>query len=216
MNAFQICTTGDACVTIDFPPAIDEAIALRCAAIAQVIRERRVPAVYDVVPTFHTVAVHYDPRRIDHGSLAQILRECAEMADGSTAHDGRVIEVPVQYGGEWGPDLPAVAAFGKCTEDEVVRLHSNRVYRVLMLGFLPGFAYMGLVDDRIAAPRLATPRAHVPAGSVAIAGRQTAVYPLNSPGGWQLIGRTSVQPFAPERPDPFLFQPADRVRFVPA
>jgi inhibitor of KinA len=123
--------------------------------------------------------------------------------------------VPVQYGGEYGPDLPAVAAFGRCTEEEVVRLHAERVYRVFMLGFLPGFAYMGEVDRRIAAPRLDAPRAHVAAGSVGIAGRQTAVYPLDSPGGWQIIGRTNVEPFVARREQPFLFRSADRIQFVP-
>lgn len=215
MSDFRIGASGDACLTIDFPPAVDELIAVRCAAIARAVRSRNIAAVYDVVPTFHTVAVHFDVRRIEHATLTAILRECAKMTEPSTMHNRDVIDVPVCYGGEWGPDLSSVAAFAQCTETDVVRLHSNRLYRVFMLGFLPGFAYMGIVDELIAAPRLQTPRTQVPAGSVAIAGKQTAVYPLSSPGGWQIIGRTLLQPFTPDRSDPFLFQPADRVRFVP-
>jgi len=215
MSDFRIVAAGDACLAIEYAPAIDEALSLRCAAIARAVHERGVSAIRDIVPTFHTVAVYFDPRGISHRALEGILRECEGVLLPADAGTGRIIEVPVRYGGEFGPDLPAVAAFGGCTPEEAVRLHSRPLYRVFMLGFLPGFAYMGRVDERIAAPRLDTPRARVPAGSVAIAGRQTAVYPLDSPGGWQVIGRTSLPLFSPARPDPFLFRPADRVRFVP-
>ena len=121
--------------------------------------------------------------------------------------------MPVCYGGGLGPDLSAVAAFGGVTEAEVATLHSSRPYRVFMLGFVPGFAYMGTVDQRIAAPRLASPRTRVPAGSVAIAGEQTGIYPMDTPGGWLLIGRTTVKPFDPARPRPFLFKAGDLVQF---
>jgi inhibitor of KinA len=215
MGDFQIVAGGDACLAIEFPPAIDETLTLRCASIAHAIRSRNVAAIRDIVPTFHTVAVYFDPRLIHRGTLETILQECGGATAPSDASEGRIIEVPVRYGGTSGPDLPAVASFGRCTELEAVRLHSARLYRVFMLGFLPGFAYMGQVDERIAAPRLDTPRARVAAGSVAIAGRQTAIYSLDSPGGWQIIGRTSVRMFDPDRPTPFLLQSADRVRFVP-
>jgi inhibitor of KinA len=215
MSEFLIAPRGDACLAIEFPPAIEEGLSLRCAAIARAVRAHNVTGIHDVVPAFHTVAVHFDPRRIPHRTLESILQTCATVPADSIAGEGRVIEVPVHYGGEFGPDLHTVASFAGCTEEDVVRLHSDRIYLVFMLGFLPGFAYMGEVDERIAAPRLDTPRVRVPAGSVAIAGRQTAVYPLDSPGGWQIIGRTSVRPFVPESPNPFLFQPADRVKFVP-
>ena len=215
MSDFQIVTCGDACLVIEFPPAIDETLTLRCASIARAIRSWHVAAIRDIVPTFHTVAVDFDPRLIHRGDLETILQQCAGAPAPSDASEGRIVEVPVRYGGTFGPDLPAVASFGGCTELEVVRLHSARLYRVFMLGFLPGFAYMGQVDERIAAPRLETPRARVTAGSVAIAGRQTAIYSLDSPGGWQIIGLTSLKMFDPDRPDPFLLQSADRVRFVP-
>ena len=123
------------------------------------------------------------------------------------------IRVPVCYAGEFGPDLADVAAFGGITEAETVRLHTSRTYRVFMLGFSPGFTYMGSVDGRIAAPRLPAPRVRVPAGSVGIAGVQTGIYPAPTPGGWQIVGRTPLKPFDLERPEPFLFKPGDAVQF---
>src|SRR4029453_14663537 len=124
------------------------------------------------------------------------------------------IEIPVQYGGEAGPDLDAVAAHGACTPGEVIERHTRRIYRVYMLGFVPGFAYMGRVDASIAIPRHRVPRERVPAGSVGIAGEQTGVYPIESPGGWHLIGRTRTAMFDPLASSPSLLQPGDLVRFV--
>jgi inhibitor of KinA len=119
----------------------------------------------------------------------------------------------VCYGGDLGPDLESVAARAKLTADEVVRLHAGRTYRVFMLGFVAGFAYMGIVDDRIAVPRHSSPRVRVPLGSVGIAGVQTGIYPAETPGGWQLIGRTPVKPFDPSRAEPFLLKAGDAVEF---
>jgi KipI family sensor histidine kinase inhibitor len=121
--------------------------------------------------------------------------------------------VPVCYGGELGPDLDAVAAFAGIGQDEVVRLHTSRTYRVFMLGFLPGFTYMGTVDERIAVPRLADPRSSVQAGSVGIAGFQTGIYPASTPGGWRIVGRTPIKPFDLHRAEPFMFKPGDAVEF---
>jgi inhibitor of KinA len=133
---------------------------------------------------------------------------------GESSADARTVEVPVSYGGGDGPDLAAVAAFAGCPEDEVIRLHTATEYRVYMLGFLPGFPYMGLVNEKIAMPRLDSPRLRVPPGSVGIAGLQTGIYPFESPGGWRIIGRTALRLFDESRPDPFLFKAGDRVRFV--
>jgi inhibitor of KinA len=125
------------------------------------------------------------------------------------------VSIPVCYDEDLGPDLPAVAAFAGLGPADVIRLHAGATYRVFMLGFVPGFAYMGIVDDRIAIPRHATPRVRVPAGSVGIAGVQTGIYPAETPGGWQLIGRTPLAPFDPDRPEPFLLKAGDAVRFRP-
>jgi KipI family sensor histidine kinase inhibitor len=126
---------------------------------------------------------------------------------------GRVIEIPTRYGGEYGPDLEFVAKHNGLTPDEVVRIHTSQSLRVFMLGFSPGFPYIGPLAPEIAAPRLATPRTLVPAGSVGIAGRQTGIYPSESPGGWRLIGRTDLKLFAPAKDPPALLRPGDYVRF---
>jgi inhibitor of KinA len=132
-----------------------------------------------------------------------------------TIADRKPIDIPVHYGGDDGPDLATVARFAECSEEEVITRHSQRIYRVYMLGFVPGFSYMGRVDPSIAAPRHRVPRLHVPAGSVGIAGGQTGVYPVDSPGGWQLIGRTDTVMFDADRDRPSLLSAGDLVRFVP-
>ncbi len=126
------------------------------------------------------------------------------------------IEIAVRYGHEHGPDLAAVAEFAGCSEPEVIRIHSEALYRVYMLGFLPGFAYLGSVDRRIAMPRLDTPRVKVPAGSIGIAGTQTGIYPCDTPGGWRIIGRTAVAAFDASRARPSLLEPGQHVKFIPA
>jgi KipI family sensor histidine kinase inhibitor len=168
--------------------------------------------VRDVVPTYKSVAVHFDPLKVDVERLRERMSRAAQSPP--APREGSLIEVPVTYGGEDGPDLQEVASFAGLTPREVIDRHCAPEYRVFMLGFLPGFAYMGPVDERIAAPRKATPRMRIPAGSVGIAGRQTGVYPRPSPGGWQLIGRTSVQVFDPSREPASLFAAGDRVRFI--
>jgi KipI family sensor histidine kinase inhibitor len=126
----------------------------------------------------------------------------------------RQVEVPVRYGGEYGIDLQFVADYHQLPVEDVVRIHSNQTYTVFMMGFTPGFPYMGKLDDAIVTPRLEIPRTHVSAGTVAIAGSQTGIYPIDSPGGWRLIGHTSLRLFDPAAESPFLFSPGDEVRFV--
>lgn len=127
----------------------------------------------------------------------------------------RVVTIPVCYGGEFGPDLGFVAEHNKISTDEVIRIHCSRPMRIYMLGFMPGFPYLGGMDERIAAPRLPKPRTKIPAGSVGIAGSQTGFYPYESPGGWRLIGRTAVRPFTPGAAEPFLFSAGDSLKFRP-
>jgi inhibitor of KinA len=159
--------------------------------------------------------VYFDPLHTDSEALTACLeREAARPALAASA-PRPAVRIPVCYGGDLGPDLPAVAAFSGLRELEVVRRHAAETYRVFMLGFVPGFAYLGIVDQRIAMPRHATPRVRVPSGSVGIAGGQTGVYSADTPGGWQLIGRTPVKPFDPERAQPFLMKAGDAVQFYP-
>jgi KipI family sensor histidine kinase inhibitor len=209
-------STGDTCLSIVFGNRIDADVNAHCVSIAAALAAERREGIRDVVPTFNAVAVHFDSVRLDRKVLETDLLRLAALPDSTAAIDPAPIEIPVAYGGEAGPDLNDVAAFGGCSEGEVVVRHTSVVYRVYMLGFLPGFAYMATVDPRIAAPRLATPRARVAAGSVGIAGSQTGVYPCETPGGWRIIGKTSAQLVDTSRSNPFLLKAGDRVKFVAA
>lgn len=192
---------------------VDADVNARAVAMATAIRRLAIPGVRDVVPAFHSVTVFFEPLATDVSVVMDALDE--HMTAPLSGSTGNTIDVPVVYGGEAGPDLPEVAAFARCSPEEVIERHTASTYRVCMMGFLPGFAYMASVDDTIAAPRHATPRMRIPAGSVGIAGLQTGVYPRESPGGWQIIGRTTLDLFDPDRTPPALFSPGDRVRFVP-
>jgi len=203
---------GDSAILLELESVIDAAVNARAIAIAAAIGNRRLSGVRDVIPTYRSVAIHFDPLTCDIDSLRRAVREAAASPPASAG--GSLVEVPVAYGGDNGPDLDDVAAFANVAARTVIDRHCAPEYRVFMLGFLPGFAYMGIVDESIAAPRKATPRTRIPAGSVGIAGRQTGVYPRPSPGGWQLIGRTSLDVFDPTREPASLFAPGDRVRFV--
>lgn len=216
MSAGRIVTLGDSCVTMQFGGVIDPNVNARCIALAESIDELALQGVRDVVPTYDAVTIHFDPRIADRRVLTAEMRRLASAQAGAADLHGRLVEVPVSYGGEAGPDLAAVAAFAGCSERDVVRLHGATAYRVYMLGFLPGFAYMGPVDARIAMPRLDVPRMRVAAGSVGIAGTQTGIYPCDSPGGWRIIGRTSLRIFDSTRAEPFVVKAGDRVRFVAA
>lgn len=176
---------------------------------------RHLPGILDLIPTYRSVLITYDPLAI----APEALRAAVEaIEDGLSAAPGpapRTLEVPTAYGGEFGPDLPFVASHNGLSEDEVVRIHSATDYLVYMMGFSPGFPYLGGMSERIATPRLKTPRTAIPAGSVGIAQTQTGIYPVESPGGWQLIGRTPVALFDALRTPPVLIEAGDYIRFVP-
>jgi inhibitor of KinA len=167
-----------------------------------------------VVVGYCTVTVFFDPLRVDSLWLESEMRAAVSEATVEPGPSGATIDVPVCYEGELAPDLADVASFGGCTPDEVIELHASGTYRVYMVGFVPGFAYLAEVDARIAAPRRDTPRPAVPAGAVAIAGGQTGIYPAVTPGGWNIIGRTPLKPYDPRRAEPCVFHPGDSVRFV--
>lgn len=206
--------SGDALMLVEFEASMSPVINARAVALADVIRAARVSGVRDVVPAYASVGVHVDPLRIDATALESAIARGWDRPE-AAASAGRLVDIPVCYGGAFGPDLDEVAAFAGCTADEVVARHAGGRYRVYMLGFLPGFAYLGGVDATIAMPRRASPRTVVPAGSVGVAGGQTGVYPCESPGGWRLIGRTPLRMFDATRATPALLGPGDVVRFVP-
>jgi inhibitor of KinA len=212
-SSFRIVAAGDSVLIAELEERIDPTVNARAIAIAAGIDRAKLPGVRDVVTTYRSVAVYFDPLRTNYERLLQAIEAEAQAEFGGGVAVGEPVRVPVCYGGEFGPDLDAVAAFGNITAEEVVTIHSSAIYRVFMLGFVPGFAYMGTVDSRIAAPRHATPRVRVPLGSVGVAGVQTGIYPAETPGGWQLIGRTPLKPFDAGRAEPFLFRAGDHVRF---
>ena len=207
----SLCGKADAPAVFD--ERIDPEINARAVALADALRVVPIGGVRDVVPTYRTVTVFFDPLKTEYDELVHRLEREAANTPPAAETASSSIRIPVRYGGAFGPDLAAVAAFAGLAESDVVALHVSTPYRVFMLGFVAGFAYMGAVDERIAMPRRATPRVRVPAGAVGIAGRQTGVYPMETPGGWQIIGRTSLQPFDPRREPPFLLKAGDTVRF---
>ena len=212
----KIRECGESMLLVELEAAIDPVINERAILLAARIRARRARGIRDVAPGYCTVGVHFDPLQTDLAALEHTIQVEYSAIEAIDAIGGRpVIEIPVQYGGDGGPDLAAVAQFAGCTEREVIARHSGVTYRVYMLGFVPGFAYLGRVDSRIAVPRRRVPRDRVPAGSVGIAGEQTGVYPIATPGGWNVIGRTRATMFDPARTPASLLRPGDLVRFVP-
>ena len=213
MSAFRIVSAGDAAIVVEFDDRIDLAVNARAIAVADAIHAAGLAGVRDVVPTFRSVAIYFDPLHTDGDVLMARIEAEAANSSQDVGASSRPVRIPVCYGGDLGPDLGAVAEFSQLDEATVVALHAGRSYRVFMLGFVPGFAYLGSVDDRIAMPRRSTPRVRVPAGSVGIAGVQTGIYPLETPGGWQLVGRTPLKPFDPDRAEPILLKAGDTVEF---
>jgi len=209
----QIVPAGDSAIVVEFDDRIDPVINARAIAVADAIERDAIAGLRDVVPTYRSVTVYFDPLRTDYDRLLAAVQEHVRRPPQPGASTGTPIRIPVCYGGEFGPDLPSVAKFAETSEAEAIRIHTGAIYRVFMLGFVPGFAYMGIVDARIAAPRHATPRVRVPAGAVGIAGVQTGIYPAETPGGWQLIGRAPAKPSDAARAEPFLFKAGDAVEF---
>ena len=201
---------------MEFGNAIDPAINARVHAFDRALAERPFPGLIEAAPTYRSLFILYDPLITAFADAAEWIEQLLAKAAARPGTGAPLKEVPTCYGGSFGPDLAPLAAAHGLSAEEVIRLHAGTEYRVYMLGFSPGFPYMGLVPDAIATPRLATPRTRVPAGSVGIAGRQTGVYAQSTPGGWNLIGRTPLTLFDPRADPPAYFAPGDRVRFVPA
>jgi inhibitor of KinA len=218
---YTIFSLGDQAITIDFgglSPDTNKLVLL----LFHHLKTSGIDGVKDVIPAYSSLTIVYDPIKIYQSKstssgfdyMKQKLEESLKTIDLSTVNNHvRKIEIPVCYDISVAPDIEFVASSHNIGADEVISIHTSGIYRVYMIGFLPGFAYMASVDTRIATPRKPQPRKLVPAGSVGIAGEQTGVYPLNSPGGWQLIGRTPLQLFDASKDEPTLFQPGDEVKF---
>lgn len=210
---FRVRAAGDSAWLIELPERIDPDVNRRAIQIARAVERAHLP-ITDVVVAYRSVMVYVDPLAEAAPAVERRLHEIASEPGGSEDAAGGLVEVPVCYDGQYGPDLGDIAAFAKCSTAEVIERHLAVQYRVYLVGFVPGFAYMASVDPRIAAPRRPSPRLKVPAGSVAIAAGQTGIYPAETPGGWSLIGRCPIRPYDPDRGEPFLFRPGDSVRFV--
>lgn len=212
-TAPRVAPVGDAALLVELGDRVDLHLNRRVHALARALQAR--PGVVDTVPGYASLLLKYDPARLDYWEVeAMVQAELASPPSRPTSHS-RLRLIPTVYGGEYGPDLSQVARQLNLSEQEVVRLHSGCIYRVYMLGFAPGFAYLGELPEELAISRLPTPRPAVPAGSVGIAGRQTGIYSLPTPGGWRIIGRTSLRLFDPGEDPPTYLEPGDRVRFVP-
>jgi inhibitor of KinA len=210
----RIRLAGDRALVVEFGDAVDEPTNRRVRAIGRILDQRAVSGLIETVPTYRSLMIHYDPMRVTITELERLVADADTQAAAMAPRPGRIVEIPTVYGGEYGPDLEDVAAHAGLSPDDVVALHAGTDYLVYMMGFMPGFPYLGGMSPRIATPRLGTPRTRVPAGSVGIAGPQTGIYPTDSPGGWRLIGRTPTCLFDPARQPPSLLEAGDTVRFV--
>lgn len=211
-----ISPVGDCAISIDFGQVIDPKINRHIRQTIERIQELHLEGIIELVPTYCALLLQYDAMLYSYAELCNIIEPTLEQ--NVTENDNElvtVVEIPTVYGGEFGPDLGFVASHNKLSEDEVVSIHSGTDYLVYMLGFIPGFTYLGGMDPRIATPRLSSPRTLIPAGSVGIAGAQTGTYPSDSPGGWQIIGRTPVTMYDMSKEQAALLSAGDYVRYVP-
>ena len=211
-----ISPVGDCAISIDFGQVIDPKINRYILQTIERIKELQLEGIIELVPTYCALLVEYDAMLYSYSDICNIIEPTLEEGMTNTINElVTVVEVPTVYGGEFGPDLSFVAAHNHLSEDEVVSIHSGTDYLVYMLGFIPGFTYLGGMDPRIATPRLSSPRTLIPAGSVGIAGEQTGTYPSDSPGGWQIIGRTPVTMYDMSKAQAALLNAGDYVRYVP-
>jgi inhibitor of KinA len=212
----RFLTQGEGGLVIELGDGIDPVVNARLHLLARAIAERLGGDVDELVPSYRSLLVLHDPVRVPRERLVEEIRAIAgEVETAAPPRPARVVRIPTRYGGIHGPDLADVARLTGLPEGEVVRRHAAPVYPVLFLGFTPGFPYLGGLDPALATPRLDTPRTRLPAGSVAIGGVQTGIYPVESPGGWRIVGRTPLRLFDPRREAPFLLAPGDGLRFVP-
>jgi inhibitor of KinA len=202
---------GDDALLVTFAHAISWDVGARVRSVAQRIRDMHLLSVTDVVPAYTALAVYFDSRVVSFANISSLVADLVDVMDAEIDGSSALIEIPVRYD---GPDLAVVGERTGLTPEEVIQKHCSRTYRAYMTGFAPGFTYLGDLDEALVIARRTEPRVRVPAGSVAIAGAQTAVYPLVTPGGWHLIGTTSVAMFDAGRDPPALLRAGDSVRFI--
>lgn len=218
--AFEFYACGDHAFTLDAGQQIDVDVNRLIISLFQQLQQQKPSYILDIIPAYSSITIVYDPLSFTKSDInpETIIHQCftdaiQQTANKTASESGNIIRIPVCYHPSLAPDLESLCHQQQIDIDTLITLHTQKTYRVFMNGFLPGFAYMGTVDDRIATPRHASPRKQVPAGSVGIAGHQTGIYPFDSPGGWQLIGRTSVSLFNQHSDNPCLLKPGDEVQF---
>lgn len=208
-------TAGDKAIELEFGNEISKELNLLVRKVYYCIRKKNIEGIEEMVPTYRSLIVYYNPQKIKYTYLVQQFKELEKSVTEISLPTAHVTEIPVLYGGEYGPDLEFVAQYNKLSVEEVIKIHTEKEYFIYMLGFSPGFPYLGGMSDKIATPRLEKPRIKVSEGSVGIAGGQTGIYPISSPGGWQIIGRIPVKLFEIKEKLPFLLKSGDYLKFYP-
>ncbi len=206
---------GDTGLLVEFGDGIDPKVNAKVRSMAAAFRHKMPDGIIEIIPTYRSLLFILDPTRIHPDQLSSMVEQHESMLDHEDDAEAKVVEIPVCYGGEYGPDIENVKASAGLDTQEVISLHSKPDYMIYMVGFTPGFPFLGGLAKELFTPRLTTPRIAVPAGSVGIANNQTGMYPIESPGGWQIIGRTPLTLFAPQRDNPFLYKAGDMIRFIP-
>ena len=211
----RILPAAESSVVVEFGNEINVLINRKISGFIKRMSADPIDGILEMIPTFRSVLINYEPRKISYYTLCKVLTENLANLEADNDVTRRVIEIPVCYGGKYGPDLSFVAEHAGMSEKAVIKLHSSRPYLIYMLGFQPGFPYLGGLDPKLFTPRLETPRARIPAGSVGIGGEQTGLYPVASPAGWQIIGTTPVKAYNPRRMPSIPYEAGDHILFKP-
>lgn len=211
----KVMPAGDSALVVEFGNEINEAVNEKVHALAKKIRQENIPGITEMIPTFRSLLVSYYMLQISYSKLSVMLSVLSRELEMNQAAHHRIVKIPCCYGARFGADLTDMERLTGLSREEIIELHSSVDYKIYMLGFLPGFVYLGGLDKRLEVPRLDTPRVRIGKGAVGIGGNQTGIYPMDSPGGWRLIGGTPVDLYDPEREDPVLLRAGEYIRFVP-
>lgn len=213
MSEVRYLVSGDSSVCVEFGNEISPDINRKIRAFKIAVEKSGIPGIVETVPTYRSLLVHYKPEVIGYKAITEKFKSLMGTLDNIEIPPPTVIEIPVLYGGEMGPDVENVASHNGKTVEEVIKIHTSQEYLIYMIGFIAGFPYLGGMSKEIATPRLKEPRVKIDGGSVGIAGEQTGIYPLDSPGGWQLIGRTPLKLYDAEREKPVLLEAGQYIKF---
>ncbi len=211
----RILPTGERALTVEFGNEIDEHINARLMGFVKHLSSKKIKGIEEMVPSFRAVMIHYNPVNLSYSQMVDLINETLKEDFSEVSGKKTVVRIPVCYGGEYGPDLDFVAEHAGMSKEEVIKIHSSKPYLIYMLGFMPGFPYLGGLDERIHTPRLSSPRLKLEAGSVGIAAGQTGLYPMESPGGWQIIGLTPVKCYNPDKAKAIPYEAGDYIQFYP-